>query len=175
MNRNENAVVKYGFTYRQYVEDNSVNEEDVTHVRNWCETQSLPLLSEEQTILFLLSCNNDVALTKRTIEIAFEIKRNSPEIFDNRKMSGDDIQRVLRICEFCTVPQKTSDGSTVLIFKAKRQEGDHVKWSMRGLLKLICMLLEVAMFASPKCEFVIVFDVQHVSNQNYHDYKQKRC
>ncbi|KAB0791387.1 hypothetical protein PPYR_03187 [Photinus pyralis] len=173
MRRSEAVVVPFGFSYRQYVENGMVREEDVADIRSWCDEFSLPVLSEEQAVLFLFSCDNDTEFTKRTIETAFEIKNSSPLIFDNRRMSGEDIQGVLSICNVCMVPQKTSDGSTILILQAKLKEGDEVKWHIRGLLKLTCMLLEAAMFANPKCEFIIVFDVQHVTMKHITRIKPK--
>lgn len=71
-----------------------VTREQIGEIRTWTQTQNdvtIPDLCDEQIALFLLSCNNDRKYTQNTISAYYKIKRNAPELFDDRDLDRSDL------------------------------------------------------------------------------------
>lgn len=90
------SQVEFGFTAKQIITENRVTQGEIDSIKNWLNNNELPELSEEQITLFLLSCNNDENSTKATIKAFYRIKKQSPEIFDNRKIERENLQQQLK-------------------------------------------------------------------------------
>lgn len=50
-------------------------------------------LSDKQLLIFYNACYGDVEKTKTCIEKYYNLRKNTPEIFDNRVLSVDEIQQ----------------------------------------------------------------------------------
>lgn len=89
----------YHFTPQEIISQGRTTAENLKTIRNFVESlnqKPVPRHTQDETlILFLLSCDNDLELTKKTILSYYNSKRNCPEIFDGRNMNSSDIQNAL--------------------------------------------------------------------------------
>lgn len=92
-------ALEYQFTPQEIIAQGRITESDLNTVRHYVEhLNQKPVpekIQDEMLVLFLLSCENDVELTKRTIKAFYECKKDGPEIFDNRDMQSDEIQKAM--------------------------------------------------------------------------------
>lgn len=91
--------LQYQFTPEEIIARGCVTEENLSLIRNYVENlnhKPVPkLIKDEALVLFLISCENDVELAKKTIISFYECKKNGPEIFDDRDMQNSGIQQAL--------------------------------------------------------------------------------
>ncbi|KAF5284122.1 hypothetical protein FQR65_LT00122 [Abscondita terminalis] len=156
-------ALKFNFTAEQLIQYENLSEESVENIRRWCTTQPIPQPTSEMIALFLLSCSGDECLTQTTITSYYNIKNSAVQIFNNRNVHFPEIQDVLRIGYFCLMPRRTPDGCVVVYIKTRNSTSENQPWKIRNLLKMICMVLEAAIFEYPPKNFIIIFDVQHMS------------
>ncbi|KAF5285074.1 hypothetical protein FQA39_LY16763 [Lamprigera yunnana] len=165
--------LKFNFTVDQLVEKNLVNKVDIDTISAWSLTEQLPQPTDEMIALFLISCDNDKDLAKATVHSYYKIKNGAPEIFNGRDIERPDLQAVLKLGYFCLVPQRTPDGDVVVFVKAKKKVSEEIKWNVRSLLKVICMVLEAAYYDYPPRQFIIIFDVEHITFKQVSKLKPK--
>lgn len=84
---------RYGFTAQKVIDDGRTAWQDVEELKKWLSTQDFPKLTDEQVVVFLLSCDNDHEATKKTIEAFYYSKTNAPELFNDRNLERPDLQK----------------------------------------------------------------------------------
>lgn len=91
--------LEYQFTPQEIIAQGRTTEENLSVIRNYVEQlnqKPVPKkIQDEMLVLFLLSCKNDIELTKKTIVCFYECKRNGPEIFDDRNVQSTELQKVM--------------------------------------------------------------------------------
>lgn len=91
--------LEYQFTPQEIITRGSITEENLNIIRNYVEhldQRPVPkVIQDEMLVLFLISCENDIELTKKTIIAFYECKKNGPEIFDDRNVQSNGIQQAL--------------------------------------------------------------------------------
>lgn len=92
-------ALEYKFTPEQIISQSRTTKEKLDAIRNFVTSlnqKPVPyFIQDELLILFLLSCKNDLELTKQTIVYHYQYKKNGAELFRNRSMSNEDIQTAL--------------------------------------------------------------------------------
>lgn len=88
--------LKFGFKAEEIINEGRITRKDIDIIDEWVSTQNLPKVTEEQIVLFLLSCLNEKELTKTTIKAYYTVKKGTPEVFDDRQMNRTDIQKQLK-------------------------------------------------------------------------------
>lgn len=90
----------FKFTAEELISKGKTTEENVEKIRNWLSTAKekfIPIeIQDELLVLFLLSCDNDIEMTKKTIVSHYKIKKDAPDIFDQRNTEREDIQKVFK-------------------------------------------------------------------------------
>ncbi|KAK4878819.1 hypothetical protein RN001_011325 [Aquatica leii] len=165
--------LKFNFTALQLIEYENLQEESIENIKKWCATQAIPQPTDELIALFLLSCNRDEERTKTTVIAYYRIKNKAVEIFNNRSVNLPEVQEVLQIGYFCVMPRRTVDGCAIVCIKAKPNTNDDKHWSIRPLLKVICMMLDAAIYEYPPKYFLIIFDVKHLTLKHLSRIKPK--
>lgn len=67
-------------------------------IRDWSDTiATIPQLTDEQIVSFLLSCNNKEEPTKRTIKEFYSARGNGPELFNKRNPDNANLQQQLNV------------------------------------------------------------------------------
>lgn len=88
-----------GWNLKKLLDSNRVFQTSIEQIRTWLKDTNepnIPELSEEQIVMFLLSCNNALLATKNTIKAYYKTKQQAPLLFDDRDIERDDLQHVQR-------------------------------------------------------------------------------
>ena len=88
---------KFGFQAQSLIEEGRVPKEIFNELKQWCSTQRIPTLSDEQLVVFLLSCYNVLEATQKTIHAHFKCKSGAPELFFNRDINTEDMQKCMKV------------------------------------------------------------------------------
>lgn len=135
-----------------------VDGKSVDIINEWMSTTKIPALSDEQVILFLISCDNNVEFTKKTIEAYHQIKNSLHEVFTDRKLNGIDIQSALRSGHFCT--WRNQEGYVFIYygFKANSEE-----WNFKSCVKLSLMAIECLTYDYPPKGLYVLTDTNEIN------------
>ena len=90
-------TLPFQFNVKTIIEDGRITESDISAIKIWLQTTSLPPLQEQFIVLFLLACSNDLVSVKITIEAYFKIKNEAPQIFNNCDLENTDMKKILRV------------------------------------------------------------------------------
>jgi len=154
------SKIKYGFTAQQILNEGRIKQEDIDNIKAWLSTQNYPELTDEQIILFLLSCYKEQEATRTTIKVFYSTRNGAPNLFDNRNMDRQDIQKQLKTVEFCVFPERTEDGCAVIFHRLYDTYFSH--YDMEPSMKLLFMTLDAAIHDHPPTGLVILFDMKGV-------------
>lgn len=88
---------RFNFSVETLITQNRVSRELIEEIQQWARNHVISNLCDEQVALFLLSCNNDPIYTKNTITAYYNIKKNTPELFDGRDLEKSDLQHQLTV------------------------------------------------------------------------------
>lgn len=80
------------------IKDNQISCTDLQDLKEFLINENLPKLSDEQIIIFLLSCDKNVDFTKETIKLHYKIKKDYPKYFTNRSIDRQDIHFHINNC-----------------------------------------------------------------------------
>ncbi|CAH2229559.1 jg19697 [Pararge aegeria aegeria] len=91
-------VVELEFDYNAAIASMDIfSQQDFDSLKQW--TQNLDKskfvpkdLTDKQLLIFYNACYGDVDRTKVCIEKYYQIRKNAPEMFDNRVLSSEDVQ-----------------------------------------------------------------------------------
>lgn len=89
----------FGFTAKEIIDQGRTSLENIDAVKEWLSSvdrRIIPPVQDELIVIFLLSCDNDLPLTKNTITMYYKCKRHSPDIFDNREMDRADLKNAMK-------------------------------------------------------------------------------
>lgn len=72
-------------------------QEDFNSLKEWTKkldkSKYVPKdLTDKQLLLFYNACYGDIERSKTCIERYYNLRKNTPEIFDNRCLSSDELQ-----------------------------------------------------------------------------------
>lgn len=79
-------------------QDYNICLSEVQQLKEFLLEENLPQLSDEQIIIFLLSCDQNINFTKETIKSHYRIKKDNPKYFKNRSIDRPDIHFHLNNC-----------------------------------------------------------------------------
>lgn len=86
---------RFNFTALSVIESGRTTRRHLEELKGWLNTTDLPRLTDEQAVLFLLSCDNDREATRATVTAHYRAKRAVPEVFDGRDVDGAEIRAQL--------------------------------------------------------------------------------
>lgn len=88
--------LKLGFLADDLIEQGRTNRTNIEALRNWMEIQNFPGLSDEQIVRFLLSCDNDLEASKKTLTAYYHSKNELKKQFTNRDIDRPDIVQQMK-------------------------------------------------------------------------------
>ncbi|KAF5285075.1 hypothetical protein FQA39_LY16764 [Lamprigera yunnana] len=156
------VMIKFGFTYEQIKDDGLLQDHSkVNTICKWAkeEEKRVPSLTEEQTVLFLLSCEEDVEYTKNVILAYYRIKRSSPDIFDDRLLDADDVQSALKMTSICVLPLNTYNDCVIVLVKFTNARPWN--WSLKNAAKAVFMAIDCAIYEYPPKGLIILIDMEN--------------
>lgn len=157
----------FGFDVNEVIEKNRTTIEDIEHIEEWLTTETLPKLVREQIIAFLLSCDNDRKMTKRTIKCNYALKSSSPNLFTNRNIRGTELENILNVIHGCEMPHRLNG---CLIGISKLNDTNYRNFDLVAYIKLVTMSLETICFRENVPEGLILildckgFSLMHLSH-----------
>jgi hypothetical protein len=86
----------YQFKAETIIGEGRTTQAAVDEIKNWLVEASLPQISEELIVLFLMSSKNDIAATQCTIKAYFRIKSDAPELFNDRDIDREDLAKAMK-------------------------------------------------------------------------------
>ncbi|KAK5645829.1 hypothetical protein RI129_004293 [Pyrocoelia pectoralis] len=157
----------FGFNVNEVIEKNRTTIEDIEHIEEWLTTETLPKLAREQIIAFLISCDNDRKMTKRTIKCNYALKSSSPDLFTNRNIRGTELENILNVIHGCEIPHRLNG---YLIGISKLNDTNYRNFNLVAYIKLVTMSLETICFRENVPEGLILildckgFSLMHLSH-----------
>ncbi|XP_056641317.1 alpha-tocopherol transfer protein-like isoform X2 [Diorhabda sublineata] len=152
----------YEFSAKEIILQGKTTKENIEVIKTWLlESGSdfVPtILCDELIVLFLLSCENNVENTKITITGHYEIKAGAPELFNNRNVSGADIQTVLDTWIITIFPVRGKNNNAIHYFQL--EDDDVRKMDNIAFLKTILMLIDITQEKDPPDGFINIVDLK---------------
>lgn len=157
----DSSLLQFGFNAEKIIKEGRTTTEAVSKIRSWSTDEDVPLLTDEQIVLFLLSCENDIKLTETTIKSNFNLKNKSLEVFGDRKIIGEASEQSKTIGKFCLMPKLTRDNSAIIYFHFPNINSS--EWNFQGCVKQMCMVLDAALYDYPPNDLIIISDMNDMT------------
>ncbi|KAJ3652523.1 hypothetical protein Zmor_018479 [Zophobas morio] len=151
---------KFGFQAQSLIEEGRVPKEIFNELKQWCSTQRIPTLSDEQLVVFLLSCYNVLEATQKTIHAHFKCKSGAPELFFNRDINAEDMQKCMKVCQISILPKRTDKNETILLFRL--QDTAYHRFNLEHVIKLVFMVGELPLYHNPPDGLIALIDLKGV-------------
>ncbi|XP_074041785.1 alpha-tocopherol transfer protein isoform X2 [Leptinotarsa decemlineata] len=155
------AVPKYGFCAEDVIKEGRTTKSNIEAVKKWLSYNThIPPMSDEQIVLFLLACDNDVEFTQRTIENFFKQKAASPELFANRDIDLKENQYQHTITYFTIFPKRTKENCVVTCGSLRNTT--YYKWSIEPQIKTAFTLIDTSLYSNPPNGLIFILDLKGV-------------
>ncbi|XP_050292928.1 alpha-tocopherol transfer protein-like [Anthonomus grandis grandis] len=156
-------TLPFYFTPKEILNENRTSQENIDIIKDWLltlEESVVPEIQDELIILFLLSCDNDIPLTKNTIVMYYKCKAESPEIFDDREMDRADIQKAMNTIQMCTLPVRTEENYAIHYFRLN--DTTYSNFDLVPTMKLSYMLLDITQERKLPHGLVVIIDLKGI-------------
>ncbi|KAH1012034.1 hypothetical protein HUJ04_001280 [Dendroctonus ponderosae] len=153
----------FGFTSKEIIDQGRTSRENIDAVKQWLssvDSAIIPRVQDELVVIFLLSCDNDLPLTKHTITMYYKCKRNSPDIFDNREMDRADLKKAMNSIHMCSLPVRTDENYAIHHFKLN--DTNYLNFDLVPVMKLSYMLLDITQEKDLPRGLVVIIDCKGV-------------
>lgn len=161
--------LEYDFKAEDLIACGRTTKEAVEEVRNWIlnlEDEYVPCrIQDEMIALFLLSCDNDVALSKKTILSFYSLKKHVPELHDNRDLCRDDIKLALEIVHLSSLPVRINDNTVIHYFHI--HDPNYKKFELIPMLMLTFMLIDVSQEKNPPDGLIVILDLKGITLKHF--------
>lgn len=151
--------VEYGFEAHAIVAEGRITIAQIQHVKEWLTAENLHL-TDEQVVLFSLSCLNELEDAKTTIRSYCTTKKIYPVLFTNRSMRLLELQQQLQVVDFAVFPKRTVDGCAIVFHRLR--DTNFRRYHMETAMKLLFMTLDAAIYDHPPTGLVMLFDMKGV-------------
>ncbi|XP_044763490.1 retinaldehyde-binding protein 1-like [Coccinella septempunctata] len=153
------ALPKYAFTLSDVIKDKKVSQDEVTEVRLWMLTVSLPVVSDEMIATFVIACRRDVDNTKKALMNYFLCKKKSPEVFNDCDVDSEELKIATNTIYHASMPVRTDDDSVVHMFRLNDTSYKHFHFD--PIAKLCFMLVDISLNTkSPPTGLKVVVDAR---------------
>jgi len=153
--------LKLGFKADEIIKTGKVTRPQISKLRQKLSTLEIPELTDEQCVIFLLSCDGNIDCTVRTVNEFFKARCDGPELFNDRNIEEPDLQYQLNVVEYSIFPTRLDDGSAILFHRL--HDTYFTNYQMEPSMKLLFMTLDAAIYNdTPPTGLVILFDMKGV-------------
>ncbi|XP_050353715.1 alpha-tocopherol transfer protein-like isoform X1 [Nymphalis io] len=142
------------------------SQADFDHIKEWTQkldkSKYVPKdLSDKQLLLFYNACYGDVEKIKTCIEKYYHLRKNTPEIFDNRIINSDDLKPSVEALEFAVLPEQSCAGYDLIYHRLHYTEPS--KYHFEPGCKLLFMTVDSCLSKrGPQPGHIFVFDMRGV-------------
>ncbi|KAF7287662.1 hypothetical protein GWI33_006007 [Rhynchophorus ferrugineus] len=163
----------YKFNIDDVLKENRTSKDNIEFIKDWlCKTKhnSIPNIQDELIVIFLLSCDNDLELTKHTIEVHFICKKQCTQLFSERDITRDDLKKALRTVRISSLQRRTNENYAIHFFKT--HDCNYLNFDLIPIMKLSYMLLDVTQEENLPNGLIVVIDMKgiglmHLSRMKY--------
>ncbi|XP_045503403.1 alpha-tocopherol transfer protein-like isoform X1 [Colias croceus] len=140
--------------------------EHIEELREWTQkldkSKYVPKdLSNKQLLLFYNACYGDIEKTKTCIERYYNLRKNTPDIFDNRLLGLDDVKATAEALEYSVLPGKSCKGYDIIFHRLYNTEPS--KYFLEPACKLLFMTVDACLYKrGPQPGYIFLFDMQGV-------------
>ncbi|KAL3270855.1 hypothetical protein HHI36_021373 [Cryptolaemus montrouzieri] len=149
--------LEFEFSAAEVIQEGRVRRDDIEEIKIWAKSVHLSCLTDEQIVLFLLSCQNDLEKTQRTILAHYKAKYISPKISNGKNILSEDMSFVSTIVESCVIPRRTKDNNLVILQRLKNFS--HWNFNLEKSMKYLFMTLDLGLMKNPPNGLITVFDM----------------
>lgn len=157
--------LEYQFKAEDLVAEGRTSKENMEDIRMFVSSLNdkyVPKRIQDEIILiFLISCANNVALTKKTILSYYYLKKHSPEIFDDRDLDRSDIQLALNTIHMSSIPVRTDDNDVIHYFNI--HDTNYRNFDLVPIMKVSYMLMDIAHEKNPPNGLIVLIDMKGTS------------
>ncbi|XP_054282835.1 alpha-tocopherol transfer protein-like isoform X2 [Macrosteles quadrilineatus] len=146
----------------EYEKNPELKKEDIAELRSWMKSQPhLPIVNDEQLILFHHSCYFNLEATKSCIEVYYTTRTNTPEFFHNRDLTRPELKKGLEVLEYGCFPVKDPHGYQIIFHRLKVFEPKH--YVFNDGVKLLSMAIDACLQVEGTVPgYVFLFDMSGV-------------
>ncbi|CAH0713490.1 unnamed protein product, partial [Brenthis ino] len=142
------------------------SQTDFDRVKDWTQkldkSKYVPKdMTDKQLLLFYNACYGDVEKTKACIEKYYNLRKNTPEMFDNRIIGSDELQPSIDALEFSALPEKSCEGYDLIFHRLHYTEPS--KYYFEAGCKLLFMTVDACLSKrGPQPGYIFLFDMRGV-------------
>lgn len=95
--KNGAMSLNFDFTAAEIIEDGRCDRKHIEEIKDWMKSMSLPKATEEQIVLFLISCCSNIESTKSTILSYYRHMYLGKNITNNRNIHSKELIQQIKI------------------------------------------------------------------------------
>ncbi|XP_018571184.1 alpha-tocopherol transfer protein-like [Anoplophora glabripennis] len=154
--------LEFQWTPEQIISEGRTTRENLETIRTWLSNlndKNIPLnVQDEMIVLFLLSCCNDIQLTKNTVLAYYKCKKEGPEIYDDRNLERTDIKLALNTIHMSSIPVRTEENYVVHYFRVN--DANYNNFDLVPIMKISYMLMDISQAKNPPSGLIVVIDMK---------------
>ncbi|XP_034828195.1 alpha-tocopherol transfer protein-like isoform X1 [Maniola hyperantus] len=142
------------------------SQQDFDSLKQWIQkldkSKFVPKdLTDKQLLLFYNACYGNLDRTKVCIEKYYQLRKNAPEMFDNRILSSEEVQPSVEALEFALLPEKSCQGYDLIYHRLHNTEPS--KYHLEPGCKVLLMTVDACLSKrGPQPGHIFLFDMQGV-------------
>ncbi|XP_014244485.1 clavesin-2-like [Cimex lectularius] len=147
----------------EFKRNKELKQDDLTLIKDWMsKTPHLPKLIDVQIVLFLRACNFSLERTKEVIDLNYTMRTRLPEMFADRDLKRDWLQKAMANMNVTFMPNRDKHGNVVVLYQIKKM--DISNFNMEEYAKLTFMLQDMSncMLGSAP-GYVFIQDLQNLT------------
>ncbi|XP_074041789.1 alpha-tocopherol transfer protein-like isoform X3 [Leptinotarsa decemlineata] len=152
----------YKWTPEDIFAKGMTTKEDLETIKTWLSTLNdeylPPNIQDHLLVLFLISCVNNIELTKKTILSYYKLKQHAPEIFDDRNLKRSELQTALNTIHLSSIPVRTDEGDVIHYFKLN--DSNYNNFDLVQAMKVSYMIMDVTHEKNPPPGLIVLIDMK---------------
>nr|XP_023012904.1 alpha-tocopherol transfer protein-like isoform X1 [Leptinotarsa decemlineata] len=152
----------YKWTPEDIFAKGMTTKEDLETIKTWLLTLNdeylPPNIQDHLLVLFLISCVNNIELTKKTILSYYKLKQHAPEIFDDRNLKRSELQTALNTIHLSSIPVRTDEGDVIHYFKLN--DSNYNNFDLVQAMKVSYMIMDVTHEKNPPPGLIVLIDMK---------------
>ncbi|XP_023310172.1 retinaldehyde-binding protein 1-like isoform X2 [Anoplophora glabripennis] len=155
------VIPQHAFKAEDIIKSGRTTRSNVDDIKKWLKFKPyIPELSDEQIVLFLIACQNNIEVTQYTIECYFNYKFSYPEMFSNRDVDSEQMQHTYRVTKFAISPKRTKNNYVVGF--AMLRDTYYYNYNLEQQSKVLFSLVDVALHSGPPDGLVFIINMKGV-------------
>lgn len=155
--------VSYNFKAESVIAAGRVKLKDFEDLRQMIQGEPFSIITDEQLILFYLSCDADPKFTIETIKEYYKSRStgSGPLLFINRRMDRAEFIEQLDTVRFGIVPKRLENGSGIVVHGL--QNYSYSMYNMEHAMTMLIMTLDALVYDDPPpTGLIMLFDMKGV-------------